>query len=422
MRLKKFSKKYVSTKRKKLLRYKGHPFIVPAMTLMALIVVSLVVYFRLGGQTFNAADTRVVIVSYDKKKQTVPTYAPDVGALLKRLNIKLNDGDVVEPAVDTAIVEDNFRINVYRARPVTIIDGSKKTFALSAATTARSIAKQAGIEVYPEDGVTKELPANVLRYGSIGEEVVIDRATPTFLNLYGTPVALRTRANTVGELLKEKNVKLAASDTVQPSVDTILTPNTQVFVVRIGTQLITVEEPIVPPTQTIEDASLSFGTTAVRQQGVPGKKLITYQIDLQNGKETGRRVIQEVIAQAAVEQIVARGKAVSIPEDKTSVMAAAGIAPSDYPYVNYIVSRESGWCPTKLQGQIGYCPAYAPSSIPSNLGYGLGQATPGTKMAPFGADWQTSAVTQLRWATSYAAGRFGSWAAAYNYWQVNHNW
>jgi len=103
-------------------------------------------------------------------------------------------------------------------------------------------------------------------------------------------------------------------------------------------------------------------------------------------------------------------------------MASAGISSSDYPYVDYIISHESGWCPTKLQGQIGYCPPYAPDSIPAGLGYGLGQATPGTKMASFGADWKTNAATQLRWATSYALGRYGSWGAAYNYWQAHHNW
>jgi len=103
-------------------------------------------------------------------------------------------------------------------------------------------------------------------------------------------------------------------------------------------------------------------------------------------------------------------------------MAAAGISPGDYAYVNYIVSNESGWCPTKLQGEIGYCPGYVPSSISSYLGYGLGQATPGSKMASFGSDWESNPVTQLKWATSYADSKYGSWAAAYDHWQAYHFW
>jgi len=129
-----------------------------------------------------------------------------------------------------------------------------------------------------------------------------------------------------------------------------------------------------------------------------------------------------VVTVQPVTQIIAKGKAVQIPSDKQAVMALAGIGSGDYAYVDYIVSHESGWCPTKLQGNPGACPAYPPDSMPSYLGYGLGQATPGTKMAPFGSDWQVSAVTQLKWATSYAVGRYGSWGAAYNHWQANHNW
>jgi hypothetical protein len=147
--------------------------------------------------------------------------------------------------------------------------------------------------------------------------------------------------------------------------------------------------------------------------------LVTYQVDTNTGE---RKKIQEVIIVEAVPLIIARGKAVQIPGDKQAVMAAAGIAASDYPYVDFIMSHESGWCPTKMQGQIGYCPPYAPETIPSNLGYGLGQATPGTKMAPFGADWKTNPVTQLKWAKSYVQGRYRTWEAAYNHWQDKRWW
>ncbi len=250
--------------------------------------------------------------------------------------------------------------------------------------------------------------------GSIGERVVIRRATAVNLNLYGTQLSLRTQATTVGELLKEKNIKLAAGDTVQPSADTKLKTNDQVFVLREGTKIEFAEEEIPMPQQIIEDNSLSFGTQVLRQQGSPGRRLVTYQVDEKTGE---RKKIQEVAVVEAVPHVVARGKAVQIPHDKQAVMAAAGIAPSDYPYVDFIMSHESGWCPTKLQGQYGNCPPYAPEVIPDKLGYGLGQATPGSKMAPYGADWKTSAVTQLKWATDYAVSRYGSWAGAYEVWQ-----
>ncbi len=406
------------------LRISSHPAVtIPLLTcffLTSLTIVGVVV-FSGGGSKLRSTDTHIVIISHDKKEQVVPTRLKTVRAVLQKNNVTIRDGDVVEPSMDTDIATDNFRINVYRAVPVTIVDGDHKIFAYSAATTPRSIVKKAGIQVYPEDKLELLPTVNFLTEGSIAQRVVIERSTPVNVNIYGTPVQMRTRSATVGELMDERGLKVEPNDYVQPSRSTRIAANMQIYLLRKG-QKVSTEEAVVPmPTEIVEDSSLSFGTTAVRQQGQAGKKIITYLIEVINGQEV-RKVLQDITVQEPVTEIVARGKAVQIPSDKQAVMAAAGISAGDYAYVDFIISHESGWCPTKLQGQAGYCPPYAPESIPSGIGYGLGQATPGTKMASFGADWKTSAITQLRWATSYANARFGGWAAAYNYWTVHHNW
>ncbi len=424
-RFSRFKKRYALHRREKVRVFRRaarHPAVaVPAVTISVLILLSVIglVIFSGGKPQLKTTDTHVVIINHDNNQQTVPTRAATVGEVLARAEIKLNDGDVVEPSADTEVVSDNFRVNVYRAVPVTIVDRGKKTFAYSAAKTPRSIVKQAGIEVFPEDRLDLVPADNFLVEGSIGERVVIRRATAVNLNLYGTQLNLRTQATTVRELLQEKNIKLSKGDTVQPAIDTLLKANSQVFVLREGIKIEFAEEVVPMPRQIIEDPNLSFGTVVTRQQGSAGRRLVTYQVDTKTGE---RKKIQEVSVVEAVPLIIARGKAVQIPGDKQAVMAAAGIASSDYPYVDFIMSHESGWCPTKLQGQIGYCPPYAPETIPSRLGYGIGQATPGTKMAPFGSDWKTNPVTQLKWATSYAKGRYGNWASAYEFWQNHHNW
>lgn len=420
-KLKIFSKRYVAFQRRKAKRIhhlKNHPLIVPVVTFLVLFFITAAVFVFSGGKTLQPDDSHVVIVTYDQKRQTVPTRAATVGGLLTKLGVILREGDVVEPAKDTPIVEDNFRINVYRGRPVTLIDGARKVLTYSAASTSRGVAAQAGITVYPEDNLTRQPTQDVLKNG-ISEEIIIDRSTPVLLNLYGTPLPVRTHAKTVKQLLDDKKVKLADGETVQPELNAALQPNQVVFVNKKDIRVETTSEDIAPSTEVVEDNNLSFGTTAIRQQGTPGKRITVYQVNVTTG---AKNKLQEVMVQQAVPTIVARGKAISIPEDKTSLMAAAGISSSDYAYVNYIISRESGWCPTKLQGQVGYCPAYAPGYVPSGLGYGLGQATPGSKMASFGGDWQSNPVTQLKWATSYADSKFGGWDGAYNYWTAHHNW
>lgn len=415
------AKRHIKRIKRQARDFHKHPFIIPVIVIVVLSFSTMFASVVLGGRTVGADDTHIVQLSLENNKQVLPTRAATVGEFLTRAKVSLHEGDVVEPAKDTPIDEDNFRINVYRAKPVTIFDGDKRIQALSAATTPRSVAAQAGVQVYPEDSLSQTLPENMLKEQVIGDKIVIERATPTNLNLYGTQVVVRTHAKTVGELLKEKHVSLASGDTVQPSAESLLVPNSQVFVTRSGTQIVTAEEPIPMDKQTVEDPNLSFGSVAIRQKGSPGKKLVTYQLDLKNGKEVGRHTIQEVRTLEPVTEITARGKAISIPEDKGAWMAAAGINPSDYPYVNYIVSRESGWCPTKLQGNPGACPGFAPSYIPGGLGYGLCQSTPGSKMSTAGADWQSNPITQLRWCSGYAS-RYGGWQGSYEHWLASHNW
>lgn len=288
-------------------RFNAHPYALPVTTFIVLFVLSVAVLIGLNATTVPPSDAHLVELSIDDGEELIPSRASTVGEFINRAGIELGRHDIVEPDMDTHILSDNFKINVYRARPVTIIDGAKRTQAYSAATTPRSVAAQAGIKVYPEDDLELEVPENFLRDRILGEKVVIDRATPIHLNLYGAAETTRTHASTVRELLEERGVKLAKDDSINPSLSTPITTNLQIFVTRSGVQVVTVEEEIPMEVEIIEDPSLSFGSQAIRQQGSPGRKTVTYEITLENGVEVSRRAIQEVIITPPVTQIVARG-------------------------------------------------------------------------------------------------------------------
>lgn len=397
-----------------------HPFAVPFITFAVLLTVAGAVYVaaRQTDRLPKPTDANIVIINHDKQERIVPSKRSTVGTLLGKLQIKLHEGDTVEPDINTVIDRDQFRINVYRAKPVQVIDGERTIFAYSAAKTPRSVAAQAGAQLFAEDRVITTPVQDFLRTGGISEQVYIDRARAINVDLYGTPLVLRTHAKTVRQLIKEKNIRLIKNDRVEPGLDTPISLAQKVSLIRTGTKVETVTEKIEMPVQSIADASLSYGTSAVRQQGATGEQVVTYQITLVNNVETGRSVIQKVINKEPVKHIVVVGSSLSgIKGD----MARAGIAPSDYSYVDYIVSHESGWCPTKAQGQYGRCPPYA-GSVPAGGGYGLCQSTPGSKMATAGADWATNPVTQLRWCSDYAKRRYGGWAGAYNFWLSNRYW
>lgn len=405
-RFKQISKHYKPTKRHhwpRLLRLKQHPFIVPVTTFLVLFFFTGVLFIASGGQTLGAPDSRIVQLSVDGQQQIIPTRASTVGDLLQRLNITLRENDVVEPSVTTPILDNNFHINVYRAKPVTIEDGGRKITVLSAGQQPREIVEKAGITLDPADTVKLSQPA--LNDGVIGQKVVVDRATPAILNLYGNAISVHTHAHTVADLLLEKKIKAVPGDTVQPNPQTPLTAGLVVYVEHFGQQVVTTEEIIPAPVQTLTDASVPIGTTVIRQAGSDGKKLVTYQLTMQNGKEVSRQVLQEVVEADAVPRIIVKGTQILLSGDKLSWLRSSGIAASDYQYVDYVVSHESGWRPYASNG---YCA-------------GLGQACPSAKLATVCPNWQVDPVCQLDFFSGYAQ-RYGGWAGAASYWSSHHYW
>lgn len=391
-------------------RYREHPRLVPVLA--AIIIVGmcglLLISLRDSAIRLNRAEANIVIMHADNEERIIPTREQTVGSFIENTDLTLKEGDIVEPSLETEIKEDNFRVNVYRGKPVLVEDGENRLFSFSAATTPRSVATQVGLKLYPED-IVEELPSDDFLRDGIGSKVTVERSTPANLNLYGTALSLRTHAQTVGDLLKEKNVVLEETDTVKPGVDTPLSDKIQIFVTRFGTKVETVEEEIAMPVETIDDNQLSFGATAVRQQGSPGKRSVTYQLELKNGQVVSRKKIQEVIVVEPVKQIVARGTLVNIPSDKTAVLNAAGIPVSQHGYVNFIFSHESGWNAASISGNgcIGLG-----QNCPNNGHYWLKDSCP---------NWQTDPVCQTKRFTLYAQ-RYGGWEGAYNAWQTQGWW
>jgi uncharacterized protein YabE (DUF348 family) len=398
---------------KRIHRLKNHPFVVPVVTFLALFMITMLGFIFVGGKTVGPSDSHIVRLYVDGRQQTLPSRAATVADLLAANKIEVGEHDVVEPAKDAQITDDNFSVNVYRSHPVTIIDtdaNGKKTSVITntAQQAPEAIAKQAGIEVLPEDKVTVARADDITQEGIISQKLVIDRALPVNINLYGSPITARTQANTVGEVLSEKNIKPQPTDTVTPALNTPLTPNMQIFVVVVGKQVITQEEEVPAPVQTILDPSLANNKTVVQTEGSPGKKLTTYELQMENGKEVSRKLIQEVISVQPVTKVIAKGTKIvetRISGDKSAILSAAGVPISQQSAADFVISRESGW--NLAARNSGGC-------------LGLGQACPGSKLVNACPDWDSNAACQVGFFNGYAS-RYGGWQGAQEFWLL-HGW
>ncbi len=295
-----------------LLRQIGrHPVAIPLGTFTVLFLLTVVGFLLFGVQTIGANNARVVHLVIDDKEQVIPTHAPTVQELLARLHIEVGPQDIIEPALATEISDTNFRISLYRARSVLVEDEGSKKIIITAEPSPEGVIKSAGLTVYPEDRVSRLPvmidPVEVLQEGIVTERFVVNRATLVHLNLYGNPFSTRTHAATVDELLTEKEIKPLPEDTVQPSPSTPIQENLQIFILTKGKQIESREEQIDPPLERREDPGADIGVTVVVEPGAPGKRVVTYEIELENGKEVRRREIQSVIIQQPAKRIVRIG-------------------------------------------------------------------------------------------------------------------
>lgn len=253
-----------------------------------------------------APGQRVVTIFDHGEKRSVITEADTVGETLERANISLSAGDIVEPAADTQFNTTDFTVNIYRAKPVTIVDGMRREHVLSPHSTPRDIVKNSETKLYEEDIVSMNRSQNPLVDGP-GVQVTIDRATPLTLVLYGEKTTMRTQGETVADLLAEKEIVLAADDTLSVAESTEITEGMTVEIWRNGVQTVTEEQEIDFSVRTIQDADKDPSYKEVQTPGKKGKKSVTYEITMRNGEEIERKEIQSVELNAPVEEVVVVG-------------------------------------------------------------------------------------------------------------------
>ena len=343
---------------------------------------------------------------YDNEQRTIlRSDAKTVRELLDRAEISVNDGDKVEPGLDEEINANEFNINIYRARQVVVRDGLVETIISTPSNDPETIAADAGIELLTAD-VVKLIPYDTFLETGMTTVYQVVRAKTINLDFNGQHTTIRTQAKTVNDFLQEQDIDNNPEiNWVSLPGDTKVVDGLALSVYFQGKHTITIEEDIPFTERVTTDYSLDYGTRNVTQVGVPGKKSVVYDVEMHDGQILSRTFISEVIITEPVEQQVTVGMKINLPAGShEDWMAAAGISASDYGYVNFIISHESGWRTTASNGRY----------------YGLYQTSLGRLQGDC-PNWQSDPVCQLRSVSSYANGRYGSWAGAYQFW-TSHNW
>ncbi len=319
--------------------------------------------------------------------------------------ISVSQYDRVEPGLDESLVAASYEVNIYRARPVVIRDGSSETRIVTAYRSAKQIVKQADMTLRAEDEVKLTPSTNILADGA-AEILTITRAVPFNFYFYGHKLTSYTLGKTVREMLEAKNITLTDKDFVTPSADTPIAKDMTVKLWRNGAQTVTVDETVKYTTKQIKDADRPVGYKKVTKKGVNGERTATYTIVMKDGNEVSRKLVNATVTKKAVQQVMVVGTKPELTPftgggSKAEWLAAAGIAREHWGAADAIVSQESGWNPNAINSSSGAC--------------GLAQALPCNKVPGNPLD----PVDSLTWMNSYVYGRYGGWEGALAFKRAN---
>jgi G5 domain len=187
---------------------------------------------------------------------------------------------------------------------------------------------------------------------------------------------------------------------------------------NVEVETVTSQNTIANGTVEQPDTSAKVGTRRVVRAGVPGVELVSYTVTTINGVEVDRAPGISVLVTSPTDEIIAVG-ALTIPP-ATDVqkgsnralgqqMAADlyGWTGDEWSCLDPLWQHESGWSQT--------------SGNLSSGAYGIPQALPGSKMAAYGADWQTNPAIQITWGLAYISGRYATPCGAWGHFTA-HNW
>ena len=191
--------------------------------------------------------SRHLVRVYDRgAEKTIVTNALTVRQALQAAKISIDEKmDTVEPNIDMELTGSKYQVNIFRARPITIVDGNKRLKITTAEQTPALIAKAAGMTLYREDKTQFTNSENLL-------------------------------VNGAGLVMK---IERAKQRTVTEEVD-------------IDFQI-----------EQVRDDSQPIGFKSVRQLGEKGVRKITYQVEINGEREVSRREMSSEIMRHPKKQV-----------------------------------------------------------------------------------------------------------------------
>ena len=353
-----------------------------------------------GGVVAVAAQ-KDLVVDVNGDKVELATFAKDVDGALQAAGVQVGEEDIVSPAPSESVA-DGDEISVRTAKPVAVsIDGEQQQLSTTDLTVSDLLNNLQGVN---PGAAVKSGEDDVDKDAQLKDGMDLEVVSPKIIKINdgGKNTYTKIAAKTVGDVLKERGIKLDEDDRVFPAKEEKVTEGMSIKVERIDIQTEDVTEEFDAEPNFVNDPELEAGAEEVREQGEKGKREITRKVVLKNGKKESEEVIKDEVVVGPKPATIARGTKQAEPEPQGGNSGAAAPAVADGSVWDAIAQCESNgnWSINTGNGFSGGL-QFAPSTWA-----GLG----GTEYAP--EAWQATREQQIAVAQKVQAAQgWGAWPA-----------
>jgi uncharacterized protein YabE (DUF348 family)/3D (Asp-Asp-Asp) domain-containing protein len=215
----------------------------------------------------------------------------------------------IQLSEDDKLILDNFnpgkdsRIVIYRASLVTFVHTNGKTLKTMFAGTVAELIKSQGVTL--TDGLFSSVNVNAVVTNNLLVEII--NAYDILINVDGVRKSVKTTVETVGDLLKEQGIVLGENDETIPAVDTVLSNDLVIDILRVEYVTREADESVPFTSEKVNSSALQKGVEKVTQKGVNGVKTVTYKDKVVNGVVESTETVGEAITKEPVKEITSVG-------------------------------------------------------------------------------------------------------------------
>lgn len=265
------------------------------------IVMAIVVLF--AGTAFAATSEASYIVDiYDGSQvtriETTEIVAEDVVA---KAGIQLSKDDKL--ILDDFKPEEDSRIIICRLSNVTFVHADGKTVETEFAGTVKELIESQRVTL--SDELFSSVDVNAVVTNDMIVKIV--KSFDVKINVDGEEKSVKTITATVADLLKEQNITLDEDDEVTPALDSALTADMVIEVLRVEYVTREAEEAVDFKVETVKSSAMAKGTQKVTQKGETGLKTVTYKDKVVNGEVESSEVVSEKITKEPVNKVITVG-------------------------------------------------------------------------------------------------------------------